>query len=179
MSTAYDQADNASTDASPARWRLVLLAFAGLLVGGVGLVAALALGAAHSPCMIVGVVDVEAAGWGDGVREGDSFTYYAATTTLSTEPLMLALRGRSGSDVAWGFWIDTIDGRFAALITRDGYLSVDGGATWREFRHIRRDANTLCVDYGEDDVKLYVNNEVAWQGAIRVGSGEWGYVEME
>lgn len=177
MTRAYDQAENASTDTPPARWRLVLLAWAVLLVGGAALVAALALGVADPPCMRASVVDVDAAAWSDNVHEDDS-TYYGATAMLSPAPFTLALR-RGSTDAAWGIWIDTTDARFAALVTGDGYLSVDDGGTWREFPHIRREVNTLCLAVRREESTLYVNNEVAWRGAIRVGSGEWGYVEGE
>jgi hypothetical protein len=178
MSREYDGAIESSTDALPARWRLALLAFAVLLVGGVALVVALALGAADPPCMRVAAIDVETAGWSDSVRDGDS-TYYTSDDVLPTPPFTIAVNGRSSAVATWGIWLDTQGKRFAALITRDGYLSTDSGVTWREFPHIRRDDNTLCVHVADGEMTLYVNNEVAWRDNLEVGNaGAWGYMEQ-
>ena len=179
MPTAYDGANTASTHVPPTRWRLALLAAVVLIVSSVALVAAVSLGIADPPCMRAAMVDVDGVQWGEGVSDGER-VYYAAETALPPDPFTLVLQRHSrGADAgaAWGVWIGADGGRFAALVTRDGYLSVDDGATWREFPHIRRDVNVLCVHEDSTGATLYVNNEVAWRGAIEFSDVDWGYAQ--
>lgn len=75
------------------------------------------------------------------------------------------------ADSSWGFQIVTAGASRAFLVRSDGYLSVADTQAfdWREFIHIREDANQLYLHFNEiGNAHVRINGEIAWSGHLPI-----------
>lgn len=94
-----------------------------------------------------------------------------AADPASEHAIIVEFRSLGTQDSAAGFRIETDNGAYTILVTRDGYLSISAqDPDWRAFPHIAVQRNRLLLDPGEGEraTVLYINGERAWQGITGV-----------
>jgi hypothetical protein len=160
------------------RWRLALAVLAGVLLGGVALLAALALGTANPPRasrLIFQTTNI--AGWQKLEMDGNT---HEAVASIPLPPppftLELAATNAGSHNSAWGVWLVTGEGTWRVLLNRNGYASIthDAFPDWFEFIHISPHNNRLYIHAETDGATTArINSESVWQGKFIPGT-QWG-----
>jgi hypothetical protein len=159
------------------KWRLTLALAAGTLMTVVVMVIVLALGAADPPRgaeLLWRTSSADDWQMGDG---WDDFQLFDAPLPLSAPPFTLELTAaNSGTpDSAWGISIQTLEGRWTAVISREGYVSLTTSPqpSWAEFLHIQRSGENKLYLHVEANgqATLRINDEVAWESHLSVSEG--------
>jgi hypothetical protein len=163
-------------------WVFALITLAALMLAGLVVLLALALGAGDPPQ--AGPLRWQAdtpQTWELEAEPGD-ITRYVAPNPVSALPLTLEVTAAStGSrESAWGIWLDTDPIPLELLISRAGYalVSLDQQPDWRGFPHIRPlQFNRLYVHLADDRATLRINDEIIWHGQITLPPAvTWGLI---
>lgn len=155
---------------------LVLFGTLALLSIGIGLVVALALGAADP--QPAGPLRWHATAPHDWqlARLSAEQVGYTAPVHLPAPPFTLELQAINIGlpDSGWGMWLEADPEQFTTRIDNSGYLA---RPDWRQFPHIRPNSSnrlTLDVEHNNHAV-LRINDEIAWNGTLTPAL-QWGIV---
>ncbi|MCA9903034.1 MAG: hypothetical protein KC547_04180 [Anaerolineae bacterium] len=188
MPSAYEASPSESTEIPRWKWRAVVAVFWLVVIGGVGLGAAIASGLfdpPYAPDLLLARADADGLPF---VREQADARLYTLSLPV-TPPFTLALTARNDGpgDTGWGLWLvlalpDGATQDVVLVITNDLEVSSPIRAPGQarlglhEFPHIRAGENTVYAHLREDgELTLRINNELVetgrFPGATIAGGG--------
>ena len=178
----HHRANSPSTTlATSKRWRIVLLALALIVIGGVALAIALLLGVSNPPhashLKIISSADLEQ-------LFGTNY-YLAADLRSESLPITFEVEARVKDSDSWGLLLATGATLSMFYIRNDGYFRTQS-TDWQSLNYIHSGFNKLELNISSDNwqadfpsdyhVTFRINDESAWRGAIPPDFGFAGVI---
>ncbi len=168
-----DSAAQLTNAVPPRHWRLSLALLLLVIVGGIVLAVALALGLADPPragALVWETTSMDV-GWPLVKDLGGSPRLWLKRTRAETRspPFTIEIEADvSNTDSsAWGLWVETQRDDVLFLVGYGDYISTGSSLDWRNFIHVQPRINHLYLNIEPDGMTTFrVNGEIAWRGQL-------------